>query len=170
VYSNAKSPQGNCSVARFELLFHTVSHFFYITFGTSERSHQSAPMECSQLTVFGCEEASASVLGCPGHEGIASTLRIRSVHATDSSPLKTSNCTVAAQAKARASNTNGKQCSTDSYNASSAPGSERLNQCCRKQIRSMTTNPPAGGRCQSWDNTVQSRLPTPTTVQRSPSC
>jgi hypothetical protein len=31
---NAKSPQGNASVARFEILFHTVSHFFYSTIDT----------------------------------------------------------------------------------------------------------------------------------------
>ena len=33
---NAKSPQGNASVARFEMLFHTVSRFFYNTFETIE--------------------------------------------------------------------------------------------------------------------------------------
>ena len=33
---NAKSPQGNASVAIFEMLFHTVSHFFFCIFETIE--------------------------------------------------------------------------------------------------------------------------------------
>src|SRR5215467_10163565 len=57
----------------------------------------------------------------------------------------------------------------DSYSASSAPGSDRLNHCCKEYTRSIIDKPPAAAHSLLWDSVVRSTLVTPPTGCSAPS-
>jgi hypothetical protein len=139
---NAKSPQGNCSVARFEIHFHTVSHLFPHYFGTYNSSHHSALMDCSQLTVFGSERTSDSVLVSPSHERIASTLKTGSVHSTDCSLSKIGSATIAKRTIARVPTRMGSNIRRETVKSSTRKNrlrSQGTASCCHPMQRNPLT-------------------------------